>query len=106
MRKLVSLISLIFAPVLLHPGPVVSQSFASLSAEVRRFVSIDSPVFALTNVRVIDGTGAPARDAQTVIVMDGLIRDVGPTEKVSVPEGAEKSTSAAQSPQPEHQQSW
>ena len=89
MRKLVCLIGLVFTAVLLHPGHMVGQSFASLSGEVRRFVSVDSPVFALTNVRVVDGTGAAARDAQTVIVMDGLIRDVGPTEKVSVPEGAE-----------------
>ena len=89
MRKFVCLIGLVFTAVLLHPGHMVGQSFASLSGEVRRFVSVESPVFALTNVRVVDGTGAAARDAQTVIVMDGLIQDVGPTEKVDVPEGAE-----------------
>ena len=89
MRKFVCLIGLVFTAVLLHPGHIVGRSFASLSGEVRRFVSVESPVFALTNVRVVDGTGAAARDAQTVIVMDGLIQDVGPTEKVAVPEGAE-----------------
>ena len=64
MRKLVCLIGLVFTAVLLHPSHIVGQSFASLSGEVRRFVSVDSPVFALTNVRVVDGTGAAARPGQ------------------------------------------
>ena len=89
MGKLVSLLGPVLAAVLVHPGPVAGQSSASLSAEVRRFVSVDAPVFALTNVRVVDGTGAPARNAQTVVVVDGRIRDVGPTGSVSVPEGAQ-----------------
>ena len=33
---------------------------------IRDFVSVDAAVVALTNARVIDGTGAPARDGQTV----------------------------------------
>ena len=33
----------------------------TLSAGVRSFVAVDSPIVALTHARVIDGTGAPAR---------------------------------------------
>ena len=33
----------------------------------------------LTNVRVIDGTGADARDNQTIIVKDGIIEWIGPS---------------------------
>ena len=32
---------------------------------VRGFIKIDAPVIALTNARVIDGTGAPPRANQT-----------------------------------------
>ena len=40
----------------------------SLSPEVRNFVKTDAPVIALTHVRVIDGTGAAAREDQTVVL--------------------------------------
>ncbi|HTU41495.1 MAG TPA: hypothetical protein VMF10_07275, partial [Candidatus Aquilonibacter sp.] len=40
----------------------------TLSPQVKAFVKIDSPVVALTHVRVIDGTGAPARDDQTILL--------------------------------------
>jgi hypothetical protein len=32
---------------------------------------VHAPVVAITHVRVIDGTGAPAKDDQTVIIRDG-----------------------------------
>lgn len=44
-------------------------SFAQkLSPEVREFVTVDAPTVALTHVRVVDGTGAPAREDQTVVL--------------------------------------
>lgn len=43
------------------------------SAEVRKFIKVDAPLLALTHVRVIDGTGAPAREDRTVILRDGRI---------------------------------
>jgi len=49
-----------------------------LSRQVRAYVRTDAPVVALTNVRVIDGTGAPARDAQTIVIRNGDIAYVGP----------------------------
>ena len=57
----------------------------TLSAEVRQFVSVDAPVVALTHVRVIDGTGAPAREDQTVVIERGVIRAVGDAARVSIP---------------------
>ena len=53
---------------------------------VRPFVKVDAPVVALTHVRVIDGTGAPARADQTVVIRDGNIAAIGPN--VAIPEGA------------------
>jgi imidazolonepropionase-like amidohydrolase len=43
---------------------------------------------ALVNTRVIDGTGAPARPGQTLILRQGTITEIGPTGTVAVPAGA------------------
>jgi imidazolonepropionase-like amidohydrolase len=52
------------------------------------FVSVTAPVIAITHARVIDGTGAPARDDQTVILRDGSIAEVGDARSVRAPDGA------------------
>ena len=49
------------------------------------FIAVDEPVVALTNVKVIDGTGAPAREGQTIVIRDGRIAEVGPGGEVAVP---------------------
>ena len=46
-------------------------------------------MLALTNVRVIDGTGAAPRERQTVIIRDGNIAAMGATGSVAVPAGAQ-----------------
>ena len=61
---------------------------APLSAEVRAFVSVDTPLFVLRHVRVIDGTGAPARADQSVVVDHGVVRAVGDAATTPVPDGA------------------
>lgn len=55
---------------------------------VRPYVKVDAPVVALTNARVIDGTGAPAREHQTLLIRDGKIAALGETGQVAVPAGA------------------
>lgn len=60
-----------------------------LSPNVRQYVSVDTAVVALTHVRVIDGTGAPARDDQTLIIRDGNIAAVGNAASVAIPSGAQ-----------------
>ncbi len=60
----------------------------TLSQEVRNFVKIDAPVVALTDVRVIDGTGAAEREDQTVILSQGRIESVGDASAAKVPENA------------------
>jgi imidazolonepropionase-like amidohydrolase len=57
--------------------------------EVRSFQASSAPVQALIDVNVIDGTGAPARAHQTVIIKDGRIAAVGPMASTPVPAGAE-----------------
>ncbi len=64
------------------------QERAPISAEVRPFVSVDAPIVALTHARVIDGTGAPVRDDQTVIITGTRIAAVGSTANTTIPAGA------------------
>jgi imidazolonepropionase-like amidohydrolase len=52
------------------------------------FVKIDAPVVVLGHVRVIDGTGAPARENQTLVIRDGNIAAVGDAASVTVAAGA------------------
>jgi len=60
-----------------QPGSAVSQ-----------FVTVSDSVVALTNVRVIDGTGAPARDGQTIVLKGGTIQSVGDAASAKIPPGA------------------
>jgi len=76
--------------VLLFLGPVtLAAETAALSPEVRAFVAVDAPVVALRHVRVVDGTGAPPRDDQTVLIAEGTIRAIGSAASTPVPEGAQ-----------------
>ena len=60
----------------------------AIATAVRPFVKLDAPVIALVHARVIDGTGAPARADQTLIIRDDRIAAVGPAATTAVPEGA------------------
>ena len=74
--------------VLAASALLAGQPAPQFSTLVRSFIKVDAPVVALTNVRVIDGTGAPAREKQTVLIRAGDIAEVGDTGRVTVPEGA------------------
>jgi enamidase len=60
----------------------------AISNAVKGYVTSDAPVIALTNVRVIDGTGAPARERQTIVVRDGVITELGDASRITAPAGA------------------
>jgi imidazolonepropionase-like amidohydrolase len=68
--------------------PLAAQR-PSLSPAVRRYVRVDTPLVALTHIRVIDGTGAPARDDQTLLIRDGQIIALGDAAKIAIPPGAQ-----------------
>src|SRR5215471_9288031 len=53
-----------------------------------KFTSLTAPVIALTHARVIDGTGRPARDDQTLIVRDGQIAAIGRSGVIDIPKGS------------------
>jgi imidazolonepropionase-like amidohydrolase len=50
--------------------PAVAQT---ASPEVKKFLKVDAPLIALTNVRIIDGTGAAAQENRTIVIRAGRI---------------------------------
>ncbi len=76
------------APQAAKPAPVPPLTAAALGPAVKPFVAVDAPLFALAHVRLIDGTGAPAREDQTIVVSDGKILALGDAASVQVPAGA------------------
>lgn len=59
-------------------GMVCGVAGAQVSPALKPFVKVDAPVVVLEHVRVIDGTGAPAKDDQMIYLRDGKIESVGP----------------------------
>jgi len=59
-------------------------SFAQ-APDHQQFIRTEAPVIALTHVRVIDGTGAAAKDDQTIVVSNGKIESVEPSSSAKVP---------------------
>src|ERR1700752_725192 len=55
----------------------------------RQFIRTDAKVIALAHVRVIDGTGAPAKDDQTIIISDGKIQSVESAATTKIPANAQ-----------------
>jgi imidazolonepropionase-like amidohydrolase len=81
---------LLLLPLLLAAAPALAQPAASqFTPQVQEYISVNAPVVALTDAKVIDGTGRPALLHQTVLLRAGRIEQVGPSKKVKVPTGAE-----------------
>ena len=59
-----------------------------VTAGQRPYVSVDAPVVALTHVRLIDGTGTPPRDDQTIVLQDGKVVAIAPAGRLAPPAGA------------------
>ncbi len=67
---------------------VIAQAPQQFGQAVRGFVKVDAPIVALIHARVIDGTGAPAKENQTLILRNGDIADAGDDARVTPPAGA------------------
>jgi imidazolonepropionase-like amidohydrolase len=79
-----------FFLTLVYPAVLVAQTLSpqTLSPLVRGFVKVDAPVVALAHVRVIDGTGAAAREDQTIVISKGKIESVSDSANANVPKEA------------------
>ena len=65
-----------------------AQRPEALSPQVLAYVTVREPVVALVNVKVVDGTGAPAQDGRTILVRDGKVAAIGEAGDVAIPAGA------------------
>jgi imidazolonepropionase-like amidohydrolase len=83
MRSRFVLLCGIFLPVL-----VGAQNASHLNPRLKPFIREDAPTIVLTHVRVIDGTGSPARADQSVVIRDGKIIAIGDAASTKPPDGA------------------
>jgi hypothetical protein len=60
------------------------------ASEVADFVSIDTPVFVIEHVRVIDGTGSQAKEDQAIVIANGKIQSIGDDASAQIPPGAQQ----------------
>ena len=59
-----------------------------LSSAVKQFVSVNADTVALIHVTIIDGTGAPAKNDQAVLIIKGRIAKTGSSKDIAIPTSA------------------
>lgn len=65
---------------------VSAQTFSPF---VKSFIKVQAGTIALTDAKIIDGTGGPIKDHQTIIIKKGLIAAIEKTGEVAIPPDAE-----------------
>ncbi len=55
----------------------------------QQFIRVEAPVVVLTHVRIIDGTGAAARDDQTIVIAEGKIQTIAASAPPDLPANAQ-----------------
>jgi imidazolonepropionase-like amidohydrolase len=69
-------------------APPQTPASPNLGNPLSSLIRVTDPVFALTHVTLFDGSGAPARHDQTVVVDHGRITFAGSSESASIPASA------------------
>jgi YD repeat-containing protein len=75
-------------PVAVMAAVSLLAASCNVGSGTRAFVRSLPPVVALQHVRVIDGTGGPSRENQTLLIEHGRIAATGSAGDVRIPEGA------------------
>ncbi|MES2220428.1 MAG: amidohydrolase family protein [Acidobacteriota bacterium] len=79
-------------PALIATACLMTVSLAGLAQMAKSpldpYISIADPVIALTHVEIIDGTGAPPVNDQTIVLDHGKIASIGPSATAQVPSQA------------------
>lgn len=73
---------------LLFTAATVAQT--QKTSGVADFITFFVPVFVLDHVRVIDGTGSPAKEDQAVVISNGKIQFIGPDASAQIPRDAQR----------------
>lgn len=67
---------------------VVVAAAACSRSTTGAFIIANEPVIAVVHVRVIDGSGSPGVDDQTIVIRDGRVEAVGGSSSIVVPKDA------------------
>ena len=76
-------------PFVLIASVFITLPGGTLAQDLSQFTAVQGPVIALTNVKVIDGTGGPPSVGQTIIIRGDRIEAIGPSSGTRIPAGAE-----------------
>ncbi|MES2274660.1 MAG: amidohydrolase family protein [Bacteroidota bacterium] len=76
---------LLFTALLAGLG--LQASAQTYTPQVSAYIKVNDATVAITNVKLIDGTGKPAKLNQTVIISKGKIEQVGDAAKIKLPDG-------------------
>ena len=80
------LLLIVLVVAILWPMAASGQSYDQLTRQVQSFVDVPETNVLITNVVLIDGTGAPAQRGASVLIRDGRIVTVAPRGGISLPE--------------------
>ena len=64
---------------------LVCSAASASGQDFRDFIAVDGPAIALTHVKVIDGSGGPALEDQTILIQGDQITAVDPSATDTVP---------------------
>mgnify|MGYP003327149559 CR=1 FL=1 len=78
-----------YVPFVLIASVFITLPGGTLAQDLSQFTAVQGPVIALTNVKVIDGTGGPPSVGQTIIIRGDRIETTGPSSGTRIPAGAE-----------------
>ncbi len=75
----------LFVPIIFMSSNIYSQKF---TPSVSKFISDSAKTIAFVDAKIIDGTGASSNTHQTLVIDNGHIVQIGPTQNIKIPEGA------------------
>jgi len=76
-------------PLVLSAAVLITLPVGTSAQDLSQFTAVQAPIIALTNVKVIDGTGGPPSVRQTIIIRDDKIEAIGPSSGARIPADAE-----------------
>ena len=76
-------------PLVLIAAVLITLPVGTSAQDLSQFTAVQAPIIALTNVKVIDGTGGPPSVRQTIIIRDDKIEAIGPSSGARIPADAE-----------------
>jgi imidazolonepropionase-like amidohydrolase len=79
--------TMLLLATLLIPVALGAQAVTTLSPGVREYVTVPETSVALTNVRIVDGTGAPPVEGRTLVIENGRIARITAAADAKLPAG-------------------